>query len=551
VRWDKQLLRDRPDLRHFNDAAYERVFTIRGIHPMVRDSRPYTPYDAGFIALQEDGSYGPDDRALDVILNEDPGLGGDERGSTEFKANQRPGIVMKRWGFGSSRRQLAQLRPFKWRELDPGLDLSLYAPGGQDEGVFTGRITHDHHAPEMHAHRGDHFVYPNSRSTRQQAAARRDTDPSEVEARRAVRDEAAARRMRRHIDRDHAGIAPPDGQAHEHPARVDAAHLTKRHQGEDVEGVHHHEKRAKYVYPSAKAGTPFLIDCHPYARPLVEAGGDICYFALEGLLKADAILSVGFTGYGTGTPVINCGSVTLWADPELPSITETYLTRFDLVVVVPDSDGSGNRLVSSAANQLCARLQKYGAAAVVAAPPATCGPKCEHLTRFVGYMSDADGNSEAVMLPNPDHKQGVDDFLGSGGALADLIVDVTGDPARVVTVDELKAQSVAAGHRKATPRAKSDAQVLAAILDIANPQDGIAVFNQEQIAAHIGRSRHVVRASVPSLVKRGLILQLDSDFLYHRPDRYPPTMVRVVDLDLIPGRTTVTLAEYTAARAAA
>jgi hypothetical protein len=252
----------------------------------------------------------------------------------------------------------------------------------------------------------------------------------------------------------------------------------------------------------------------------------------------------------------------------LRRITRRHLLGFKLVVVVPDSDGSGNRLVSSQANALARRLRLYGANAIVASPPAQCGAVCTHLDRFSGYLTNRTTlEREVNRLPNADHKQGIDDFLGprsikqigehhlveGGGTLSQLIATLKHPAQRHITEDELVQRSIADGHYDPTRRARSDWYVLQAILDLADPDTGIAVFGQELLARQIDwpggveHTRRVVQQSLDSLEQRCIIDRLHATW----PDRadsrrQPPTTVRVLDRTLIPQADTQPLAEYAA-----
>jgi hypothetical protein len=303
MRWDQEVIAARPRLAKFNDAAVRRIFKRRNIHEDVWRARPYTPYDAG---------------DLIAVLKAEPGFNKTDglRESTRAKVDQRPGLVMARSGFFESQRQLAQLRPFRFKDLDPKLNLSeLLGREVEDEGVFMYPSRHDHHADVWHAHRAGRFIFttapngqsiaPTGPSSSTTLPVRRDRDAASEAERREQRAEAAERWMRTHIENEHDGIPPSELEVHSHPSMPDPAHLTNEHEGRDLRGPHSHDHYAKYLYSKGmdipardgraayRSGEPHLIDCHPLARQLVEDGGDICYFALEGLLKADAILSVG------------------------------------------------------------------------------------------------------------------------------------------------------------------------------------------------------------------------------------------------------------------
>jgi hypothetical protein len=182
---------------------------------------------------------------------------------------------------------------------------------------------------------------------------------------------------------------------------------------------HIHDEHAKYLYPPSgrdehgrkkKDGRASGIEVHPLAEDLLDAGADACYFVMEGLLKNDAVLSL-------GVPVFNCGSVTLW-DRLLPEggsefdrfATERLLGKFGTVVIIPDSDWSTNPQVEWQARLVQRRLESIGLDSIIAAPPPKakeCGQDmCTHKRRG---------------KPHPDHKNGIDDFIGQEGGTLDRL----------------------------------------------------------------------------------------------------------------------------------
>jgi hypothetical protein len=384
-RWWDRILDDEPQLRHPNPDHVAAVFASRGIAEDVWRARPYVPYGAS---------------DWDAVLAADPSIAEMSPGRRAYLhklVNQRPGLVMHRAGWEGRPPLVAQLRPFKFREL--GFDVRA-TYGADDQGVLSSIEEHNHASPEWHYHdRSTAVVVDLKRRTKRKGA------PDE-------------RFMPDHQEKAHGGNPPPDGEAHPHyPNR--AAHIERQHDGVDVVGRHEHGRFAKYVYPPGEEAA--RIDVHADAWSLLEAGGEVVYFALEGLLKNDAILS-------TGAPVVNVGSVSLWQDRALGWLAETYLARFGTVAVVPDSDAGGNDDVMSQANGLAARLASFGVArVVVAVPTATCGRVCTHLTRSTGERDPWTG--EPIMLPAEDHKRGVDDFVGAGESLLSMMVALPGEDA--------------------------------------------------------------------------------------------------------------------------
>jgi hypothetical protein len=333
---------------------------------------------------------------------------------------QRPGMLMSRYSLSLFMTRdmreaplLGQVRPFKMT------DLGLALPEGieEDEGVVVDAEQHTH---AYYEHR--HGKKPSPRYGRRGHAR------EAVKRERGADDETG---IDRHVREAHGGdlndpsVTDP-ARKHKHPwsRQSREAHERKRHGGKVVWDEHYHAHRAKYLYPP-KPLRAARLDIHPLAWPLLEAGGPVVYFVMEGILKNDSVLSVGIDEGGQGgTPVVNCGSVTLWDDPDLAAFTRTYLSRFDTVVVVPDSDWAttpeegarilGNFRVEQEAFDLSRVLERYGAKhTVVAAPPATCADGwCEHFERFAG---EVDGKE--WWLPHAKHKQGVDDYLAAGGDL--------------------------------------------------------------------------------------------------------------------------------------
>jgi hypothetical protein len=168
---------------------------------------------------------------------------------------------------------------------------------------------------------------------------------------------------------------------------IRVAHVAKRgkrgHDGVDVEGLHWHTERKK----PTDSGMARRIDLHPMAvLPLIQS--PVVFFVIEGCFKADAILSAGHAAFSVP-------AVGQWGCPELKDFAVEYLLD-KTVVIVPDADWRDNKLVINQAILCQTQLMRLGVDSVyVAAPP---GPL-----------------------------KGVDDFLGAGGDLNDLIV-VSHDP---------------------------------------------------------------------------------------------------------------------------
>jgi hypothetical protein len=155
------------------------------------------------------------------------------------------------------------------------------------------------------------------------------------------------------------------------------------HNGQPVDVVHQHAPReAKYVL----LGEGSRLDLHPFAAQLLPEA-KVVFFVLEGTPKTDAVLSAG--GVAFGVP-----SVTLWTRRELGTFAERHL-HGKTALIVPDADWATNSQVERQALKVRTVLRRLGIAAYVCAPP-------------------TDGN--------PYHK-GVDDFLGAGKTLGELVID--------------------------------------------------------------------------------------------------------------------------------
>jgi hypothetical protein len=155
------------------------------------------------------------------------------------------------------------------------------------------------------------------------------------------------------------------------------------HNGEPVNVVHKHApSEAKYVL----LGEGSRIDLHPRAAQLLP-DAKVVFFVLEGTPKTDAVISAG--GVAFGVP-----SVTCWDQRELTAFAAVHL-KGKTVLIIPDADWATNWQVERQALKIRTLLRRRGIDAYVCAPP-----------------FDAE----------PYHK-GVDDFLGAGNMLGQLVVE--------------------------------------------------------------------------------------------------------------------------------
>src|SRR5829696_3259831 len=167
-------------------------------------------------------------------------------------------------------------------------------------------------------------------------------------------------------------------------------HVKTRHGDVDVAGDHTHE----WTVQDHSEDLARRLDVHPWAVDLFEDASTV-YFVIEGCLKADSVLSAIRRGERLES-VFSVPSVSLWLADELAEFARLKL-RSKQVVVVPDADWVDNPLVIEQARLCCLYLQRRGFRACVAAPP------------------------EEGLYEKPKIK-GIDDHLGAGRSLDDLVV---------------------------------------------------------------------------------------------------------------------------------
>lgn len=170
----------------------------------------------------------------------------------------------------------------------------------------------------------------------------------------------------------------------------------------------------KYVFPPG-SNSASRIEANPDPQNIknLTKGKGRVYFAMEGNIKADAVLTA-IKKEDPTAAVISVPSVTLWPKGgETDWVAQKYLKGRE-VILLPDADGVHNRAVMNQAIRLKGRLQSNGVENVlVAAPPLLPGKK---------------GAAAIEGLKHPtgvkDARKGVDDHLGLGkGKLGDLTFD--------------------------------------------------------------------------------------------------------------------------------
>lgn len=193
----------------------------------------------------------------------------------------------------------------------------------------------------------------------------------------------------------------PHDHTHEHYGlSALAEHLRIWHEDGDVPAVDEPHGEQHVFEVSAHDSDSARIDVHPWAVPLFK-DAEVVFASIEGVQKADAILSA-IRRDGILASVYSVPSVTLWKDPSTPQFVDGYL-RGKIVVVVPDADWSDASKKGAVENQ--ARIYHgYLAGLGIERVHVAAAPQS-----FFAESGD----------------KGIDDFLGAGGQLSDMVcIDV-------------------------------------------------------------------------------------------------------------------------------
>jgi hypothetical protein len=269
------------------------------------------------------------------------------------------------------------------------------------------------------------------------------------------------------------------------------SHVNKHHGGVDVVGLHEHTRRVKdRTTPIARR-----IDAHPLAVGLLRCAAEVVYLVIEGCIKADAVLA-------DGGAVLSVPSVSLWDCTELGEVALEYLVG-RTVVVVPDADWHHNDAVINQARLCQAALFHLGVSVVyVAAPPPT----------FHGTPT-----------------KGVDDFIGAGGHLEELLV-IDAEPSPYL--DEF---AWARCHRRRLDQAQRNHIVLRALAAYTGTA-GVLRAPLETVARVIGVTRGRLSRAVHDLADMGAV-DIEGDLAtrrnwFSRRDEFvdPPAIILAPDL---------------------
>ena len=250
-----------------------------------------------------------------------------------------------------------------------------------------------------------------------------------------------------------------------------SAHVVKRHAGIDQAGTHSHTVRIK----DPDATMARRIDVHPLAAQAI-LDAEVVFFALEGCIKADAILSA-------GGAVFSVPSVSLWDCDELQEFCWAYLAD-KTVVIVNDADWVKNDSVRNQSMLCRTRLFRSGA---------------------------AQGRGIYVAAPEPTldgvDTKGVDDWLGAGGRLEDLRVISSTQPPGIHEWVEDRLRSIGQTIRR--DRVDRDHWLLWALSNFTGT-DGVLRAPLKTVARVLDKSPMQVSRSIRSLEDMGA-LTVDGD----------------------------------------
>ncbi|MDP9331105.1 MAG: DUF3854 domain-containing protein [Actinomycetota bacterium] len=250
-------------------------------------------------------------------------------------------------------------------------------------------------------------------------------------------------------------------------------HVKKKHPGIDADDgwmmpLHEHESPRKDPDVSLEK----RLDMHPLSAELLPSAERV-FFVIEGVLKADALLSAGECAF-------DVPSVSMWRAPELERFAQARLQGRP-VYVVPDGDWRRNEQVALQAFDCREALRGWGVRAQVAAPPLE------------------DGHEEKD-CKRRDCTKGVDDFLGLGHEVEELIVTE-----REMSPGFNGWASDQYGGDNRSDRVETDVAVMEWLALHAN-QDGVTLKVAQTIAAHVGRSDKVVATCVDRLAGEGHLI---------------------------------------------
>jgi hypothetical protein len=438
-------LRDTPETcdMTYTEAAL-KFLTDRGIGEDVAAVR-LVGYKKGDIRKLADGTY-----ESDVIFAADPQMR-EVASKAKWRADISDGILIVKHpvplpDLGPI---IGQFRPFgKKRKQTFPHDHAMYTPTVRGLHIRSPKWEHDGDDPKgEHEHTEFYGKYMMMRGPREMYPSVHDVDKlaAKMFARGTARTEAHAVQLAEVAWRDHMHKKP-------HGDDADRLHW---HEGRNPDPDQHPEKRLDM--------NPLSVDSLATARRV--------FFSIEGSIKGDAIVSAGFPSHSE--VAFSVPSVTMWRVPELEDFATKFLAD-TAVFVVPDADWADNPNVA---------LQAF---------------ECRDALR--GYVGP---NVHVAAAPSGGVK-GVDDFLGSGGKVDDLVVLEREMSNGFLT---WKFRHIAAAKRRrgrGVEAAENDAAVLEWMALHASA-DGVVLKAAPIIAKYTGLSEDTVGRSVTRLVMAGAL----------------------------------------------
>jgi hypothetical protein len=475
------------EVREYWAQDFDAVRTKRGISREVWEARPYMRWPDP--STQGDSEVSLPD--VSVVAGAYWGLDKYQRAFMTRLAKQSPGWVIVRHAVPGFDHVYAEIRPDSKVETGPPIrhwhgSSDEVPENAHDPGVSV--LDHGSEAWEEHCRRvNEDDDEPYSDHEHEESVHEHPDAAKYVFAPSPKRDEPWT----------HDHHADRSGRYYkEHPEALQR-HIQDWHEEhpESVEwhvygGMHTHTRRVK-DYSNSLARR---IDIHPMALPLLDQA-EVVYFVIEGCLKADSILSV-ILREGRNESVISVPSVSLWHADELELFAERHL-RSKTVVVVPDADWIKNDKIIAHARAAEYFLRKRcHTRAYVAAPPLRSDRTVEH--------------------------KGVDDYLGEGGKLEDLMVmERTVSP----MIAEVERRQGWLGYR--SDRVRNDVQAIEALAHLAN-KAGVVQTTLTSLRKILDCNRQTAFNIIGRLAEAKLV-RLEGEFAtlkgYHTKEGYFPSVL--------------------------
>lgn len=257
---------------------------------------------------------------------------------------------------------------------------------------------------------------------------------------------------------------------------------------------------AKYVFTKGVKSARIDMSQDPQnVKNLTEGKGRI-YFAMEGAIKNDAILTA-LKKEDPTAAVVNVPSVTLWQDKDSGAAEINWFAKKygkgREIVLIPDADGIDNPNVMSQAKGLSAALEIAGGKntkVILASPPLKAGTK-----KVIDEFELPSGVHEK--------RKGVDDHLGAGrGTLGQLTYQKTNSiPSYDLTEYTGKGRKATnEGPKMNASARKNTEKTLSAISQIVGPK-GAAQIPKKLLAQAAGLPLTSAKDARDKLVELGII----------------------------------------------